>query len=243
MDISWTFSGDGLLAFAGGALALLGVWWSNHQSVKNLQKQLEAERKARTEETERQKKAVATALLFEIDGFYATYLRRPRDLLIEKEAAQDALPQFASIGPDQFPIYRGNASKVGELPTECVRALVGFFQRAESIVSSLVDYASSLDRAREVESREASQPSNIRSGSPFYKTLAGMQLATIQKVLPETIKGAHRVCSILCPLAGVPFKWPPITVAQEKLSPDEIEATALEENCETSLRPADAKKN
>jgi hypothetical protein len=150
-DISWAFSGDGILAFGGGALALLGVWWSNHQSVRNLEKQLEGERNARAEETERQKKAVATALLFEIDGFCATYLCQPREFMKGKDVAKDPLPRFASIGPDRFPVFHSNASKIGELPTNYVLALVGFFRQADSIVSNLADYVSSLDRALDFE--------------------------------------------------------------------------------------------
>jgi len=59
MQLETKLTLDGLLAFAGGALALLGVWWSNHQSVRNLQKQLDAEKQARRQEEERQKRTVA----------------------------------------------------------------------------------------------------------------------------------------------------------------------------------------
>jgi hypothetical protein len=107
--------------------------------------QLEEERNAKTEERERQNNAVARAILFEVDGFCATYLSQPRDLLMQKDINIDRLPRFASVGPNQFPVYRGNAGRIGELPTECVLATVGFFRVADSILSNLVDYTISLD--------------------------------------------------------------------------------------------------
>lgn len=185
--------------------------------------QIEEDRIKGFEGQERERKAVATALLFEIDGFCSTYLCQPRDLLTGKGVAADALPKFTSIGPNQFPIYRGNASKVGELPTDCVLAPVGFFQQADSILSNLSDYSSTLERQRRMRLGASTRTTtdNILD-LKMEESLARMQLGRIKSVLPEAIKAAYLICHTLCEFAGVPFEYPPITVARERLSIDKI---------------------
>jgi hypothetical protein len=206
--------------------------------------QIEEDRTKRFEDQESEKKAVATALLFEIDGFYATYLRQPRDLLMRKDVAKDALPRFASIGPNQFPIYCGNASKIGDLLTDCVLGAVGFVRVADSILSNLIDYASSLERAQ--------QAGRVVTGDADFATIidfrgpgvvARIQLGRIKDVLPEAIKAAYLVCHALCQFAGVPFEYPRVTVAAEGASVNEIGASLSAEHGGSSSQSTNAKKN
>ena len=63
----WMFTGDGILAFAGGAMALIGVGWSNRQSVQNLQKQFDEDKATRADMRLREAKSVAFAVTFEMD--------------------------------------------------------------------------------------------------------------------------------------------------------------------------------
>jgi len=125
-DWSRGFSPDGVLAFAGGALALLGVWWSNHQSVKNLQKQLEAERNARTEEAERQKRSIATAILYEIDNFYRMELDLVEKNLASRDAAKDNLATAVGLRTNISEIYKAVSPILGSLNAKSVSAIVRF---------------------------------------------------------------------------------------------------------------------
>jgi hypothetical protein len=233
--------GTTLFAAATGFFAIL---FQVRSASRQLREQLAEQHQASAAESERQRKAVATLLLFEIDGFYATYLRGPRDLLERKRLETDELPQIAPIGPNLFPVYRGNTSKIGELPIYCVQAVVGFFQQADSIVSNLVDYAWSLERDRQFRSTMLDERDlrTIRE----YRSLRGLawtQLDRITGALPEAIKLAYLVCHALCQFAGIPFRCPPITVAAEKLSTNEIAVSSSVKKPEGSPERGDAKKN
>lgn len=74
MQIIWKFTADGLLAFVGGTFALIGVWLSNRQSIKNLQSQRDAEKSARAEEVRRQRLAIASAPVAEIEDFRGNHV-------------------------------------------------------------------------------------------------------------------------------------------------------------------------
>jgi len=233
--------GTTLFAAATGFLAIL---FQVRSASRQLREQLAEQHQASAAESERQKKAVATLLLFEIDGFYATYLRGPRDPLERKRLETDELPQIASIGPNLFPVYRGNTSRIGEFPTYCVQAVVGFFQQADSIVSNLVDYAWSLERDRQLrptmlDERDLRTIKEYRS----QRALAWTQLDRIAAALPEAIKLAYLVCHALCQFAGIPFRCPPINVAAENLSASEIGASLSVRKPESSPKQGDAKKN
>ena len=134
MHVTWTFTGDGLLAFAGGALALFGVWWSNHQSVRNLQKQLDAEKRAREEERERQKQALAKALHVEIDAWAKYRLRRIKtalELLGRFDPSKHELPRYTWPAKDLCAVYEGSAGKLGALGARAVAAVVSFYVAAQ----------------------------------------------------------------------------------------------------------------
>jgi len=47
MHVEYCFTGDGILAFLGGAFAILAVLLSNRVSKNNLQKQIDTEKQAR----------------------------------------------------------------------------------------------------------------------------------------------------------------------------------------------------
>jgi hypothetical protein len=233
--------GTTLFAAATGFLAVL---FQIRSASRQLREQLADRHQASAAESERQKKAVATLLLFEIDGFYATYLRGPRDLLERKRLETDELPQIVSIGSNLFPVYRGNTSRIGELPLYCVQAVVGFFQQADSIVSNLVDYAWSLERDRQLRSTMLDE-TDLRTIRE-YRSLRGLawtQLDRITGALPEAIKVAFLVCHALCQFAGIPFRCPPITVAEEKLPTNEIAVSLSVKKPESSPEQGDAKEN
>jgi hypothetical protein len=233
--------GTTLFAAATGFLAIL---FQIRSASRQLREQLADQHKASAAESEKQKKAVATLLLFEIDGFYATYLRRPRDLLERKRLETDELPQIAWIGPNLFPVYRGNTSTIGELPLYCVQAVVSFFQQADSIVSNLVDYAWSLERDKQLRSATLDER-DLRTIREYrsQRGLAWTQLDRITGALPEAIKLAFLVCHALCQFTGIPFRCPPITVAAENLLTNETPLSLSVKKPESLPKQGDAKKN
>ncbi len=148
MDIKWAFTGDGILAFAGGALALLGVWWSNHQSIKNLEKQFKAESNARAEESERQKRAIATAILFEIDSFCGVDLDLAAMSLARWDADSNNLPSATHLRTNIAEIYKGISPLLGSLNAVSVGAIVRFYSMVGTYEGLWRSYQYSLDMLR-----------------------------------------------------------------------------------------------
>jgi hypothetical protein len=66
---------DGLLTFFGGVLAFFAVLFQVRHADKGLQRQLDADKKARDDQASEQARAVARALLFELDNFYRGYVQ------------------------------------------------------------------------------------------------------------------------------------------------------------------------
>lgn len=147
MRISWIVTGDGLLAFVGGALALIGVWWSNHQSVKNLRKQLDAEKESRSEEVNRQRSATATALLYEIDSFFMMELAQTEKALDGLDLNVCPLPKIFFSRPNCFDVYKANAAFLGCLDPASVSAIVKFYTMAGTFEVFKREYQHCIDGA------------------------------------------------------------------------------------------------
>ena len=203
------------MTLAAGILAFVAV-----------QLQMRNQRRAVRQEQERQKKAVATAVLFEIDGFYRSHLRDPRKLLERIDPIKDNLPGIRSVGPTPFPVYLGNASKIGELNMDNVQAIVHFYSAANSYLSILRDYKNSLDRAD-----RAKLLSMTPRGSPDLSSLADeaqarLNLKHMKEALPELIRFAWLVCYYLCRSTGNEFEFPTVGVAAEPISMKEFESSS-----------------
>lgn len=191
---------DGLVAFLGGALALIGVWWSNHQSVKNLQKQLDAERAARADEAERRKRALATALLFEVDHFYRSYL--PPALTIARGLRGKGVVPHAGLAirveAAAFDVYSGNVPSLGALGPEASRSVIRFYKVAWDLQDFMRRYCESVDQ-----------------GDPLK--LADTLLALIEKISSNLRLGALEACSWLCLAAGLPADSTDVEALEEKV--------------------------
>ena len=205
MDISWAFSGDGILAFAGGALALLGVWWSSHQSIKNLEKQLEAERKVRAEETERQKRAVAKALLFEVDDFYSNHLMGVYDRYRSFDGSIEKLPGVTGMDRRPFAVYDGNTASLGAFSDEVVRSVVVFYDTARRHLSINRDYKELL---REYQYGHHSPEAGQEARQLFFY---------VRGSIPRLTRLSYEACMKLACLSGVPFRKDVVSVAGEDL--------------------------
>ena len=140
MHVELKFTGDGILAFIGGALALIGVWLSNRQSVLNLQKQLDAERKARDTERENQRDTLAIALHFEIQSFVLSELDSVQMWLKNCDPVENIVSFSIPLRERSFPIYEGGADKLGNLSRKALLAVVGFYTAGESYRVMCGDY-------------------------------------------------------------------------------------------------------
>ncbi len=147
MHVTWTFTGDGILAFLGGASALVAVWLSNRQSVRNLQRQMDTEKHARDEELEARKRSVATAILFEIDNFYSHHLSDREDLYDRWEKAKvhpNAVERFAVLAGESFAVYTASAHMLGDLGGKTARAVVKCYAALSTHIDLLRKYEGML---------------------------------------------------------------------------------------------------
>ncbi|MGH9376281.1 MAG: hypothetical protein ACRD1J_08970 [Terriglobia bacterium] len=199
MHVDWKFTGDGLLAFAGGTLALFGVWLSNRRSVRNIQMQIDTEKQAEDDKQEAERQALATALLFEIDHFYRAYLTTTLTLVrgtagknVDSGAAL-ALSVAMRIEPAPFDIYQGNTGRLGSLGLETARSVIRFYQIASDLKDDVRRYLNCLSGGHE--------------SRPFT--------AAIEAISLNLKVGALETCSWLCQTADLPFDSTDIAVASE----------------------------
>jgi hypothetical protein len=129
---------DGLMTLVGGALALVGVWWSNHRSTANLQRELDAEKAARTKEQARHAIALATALIAEINDFYqfsigGLYDRMKRWFPQGLVSSVTTFPEFGALSSTTT-IYESVAHEVGSFSPSSVRSLISLYNYVTNFV-------------------------------------------------------------------------------------------------------------
>ncbi|MFQ5662810.1 MAG: hypothetical protein ACE5HL_03150 [Terriglobia bacterium] len=213
ITIEPTLTLDGVATLTAGVIAFVAIMLQIRSSRRAVEKQLNADRQARVEEQERQKLAVAKAVLFEIDAFYRYHLRDPRVFLANTDVLKADLPGVKSVAPHPFPVYYGNTGFVGRLDDEGVQAIVEFLAAAQSHLATARDYKSSMERF-------------LRGDNPATAEVeARTYLSQMKNALPEMIKLAYIVCFKLCKLTGVPFEHPKIAVAGEPLTMEKIAAS------------------
>src|SRR5271157_2399405 len=104
-DWSKGITPDGSMTLIAGVIAFIAVIIQIISSSKQVQDQVKAQRDAERGEQVRQRKGVAIGLLFEIDGFYRSYLRDPRKVFDRIDVSKDNLPGVRSVGENPFPVY------------------------------------------------------------------------------------------------------------------------------------------
>lgn len=187
MHIFWRLTGDGLLAFAGGTLALIGVWWSNRQSVKNLQLQLDMEKALRAEKDENYRRSLATIILYEIDHFYRY------DLAISSKFAEGvrgkelkpAVGLAIPVETGAFDVYHKSAREIGYLGHETAMSVIRCYKVAQElrdIVQRFIIYL------------EKNDPPQLSSGF----------IDAIERISSNLRIGALEACSRLCLAGNVP---------------------------------------
>ncbi len=106
-----------LLALLGGTLAFLAVMI-----------QIDAGKQARREEGERRARALASALIAEIEDF--------KQYHIEAFINQTAGDRVGFHGHEPFSVYRANAGRIGEFDESAARTVAHFYDLADELLGA-----------------------------------------------------------------------------------------------------------
>ena len=188
MHFNWTITGDGLATIAAGIIAFCAVWWQVRSSVRNLQKQLDAEKTAREQEARGQQMALAKALHVEIDAWAKYRLPRIDSALRHLEAfdpARYALPRYTWPEQNLCTIYEGSAGKLGILSVRTVADVVSFYVAAQEYESKWRETCALIERAH--------------GGDPMAEESAKSKLKVLNdpKTMPELRKCVNEALKAL----------------------------------------------
>jgi hypothetical protein len=195
---------DGLMTLLAGIIAFAAVIIQIRSSSKQLHDQMKAQRDAKEEEQGGQKKAVATAIIFEIDDFYRYHLKGVYGYL-EETARKGELIEVVRVPPSLFAVYRGNTPRLGQLPDKVVEVVIHFYSKADKFFALIEDYMA--ERERQIE--PTSHPDNRKE-----RTLFGH----LSDSLPGLTRAAYIAVEQLCGFTGVKFKSPCIGIAGEEIT-------------------------
>lgn len=189
--------------FLGGALAFLAVMI-----------QIETGEKARAEEQILRVKAVATAMLFEIDNFYMRYLK-DRSALFESwkriESDPKSVEVFRAVIGERFAVYNASAHILGRLDSTTARGVVVCY----GALISQVELARCYERASDRNRLE-----NTPDGDAEI-----LELRRQLKVnADQAVKLACAVCRRLGQLSGTDFSA--LTIATEACASDGVVSEA-----------------
>lgn len=162
-------------------------------SHKEVERQLNADRDARALEAERQKQAIATALLFEIVNFYKYYFTHLRPLLDQVDVETCQPPSFSAPSTDFFSVYQGSANSLGTFDHMLVEKVVRSYGLMAWLFSSIREYTRSLDQ-------ELNRQHSVAPGSAPRKILT-----QIKSLMYESDAAAVGCMRDLCTVAGVQF--------------------------------------
>jgi hypothetical protein len=208
---------DGLMTLIAGLIAFIAVMIQIRSSSGQLRDQLEAQRDAERQEQERQRRVVANAVLFEIDGLYRYLLRDVRNFLRDVNPETENLKGLeAKPGrTNPFVVFEGNVYRIGELEQTAAADVVRFYMGARAYFSALERYDTSRDRY-------LSNPSDHE-----VEDLTRQYLGMVKRAIPPLIVIAHRTCKELCGILDITFQGPDIAVAAEDMDALREEITKM----------------
>jgi len=192
---------DGLMTLIAGLIAFAAV-----------QLQMWHQRRASRQEQENHKRAVAKALLFEVDDFYSNHLRGVYDHFRSFDGAIEKLPGVTGMAPRPFAVYDGNTESLGTLPDEVVRSVVVFYDTARRHLSMNRDY------------RELLREYQYGTHSPEAGQEASQLFFYVRGSIPGLTRLSYEACMKLARLSYVPFRKDVVSVAGEdpqRLAKDE----------------------
>ncbi len=200
----------GILAFLAGLLAFLGIRSQICHADRGLQLQLDAEKRSREDDASSQRRAVATALLFELDNFYRGYVRGMAGEIGSLPGQVDGrhyvvtpdLPPFRKVPSAPFPVYGANAASVGSLPSDLTAHVLRAYSGAQWILDRVADY----QLAREQSFEHGNQ-------APYF-TFARKSLEELVPIYHGAEGTLSTAMKELCNFAGVTFGAPLIAIAE-----------------------------
>ena len=191
---NWAPTFQGVATLAGVFVALMTVIWQIRSSSKHVEDQIKAQRDAEQEERGRRKRAVATAVCYETDGFYLYYLRELRDYLKNfKLEEKMPLPIIKPVAANVFSIYQGNAAKLSELGPEALERVVAFYNAAGRHLSTRAAWRTHVQRIL------------AGQGNSLEQEAARRLAIEIQQALPLQIGLAWLACKRLSEEAKLKF--------------------------------------
>jgi hypothetical protein len=183
------FTPDGIMTLIAGVLAFGAVQW-----------QMWDQRRTSRREQENHKRAVATALLAEIDDFYKFILK---DLWEKRDSICGSIASLTKLPPELGPlpstasvVYRATAHQLGALSVSTVKSVVGLYNFIASFVDTYEAY------------RKAWSPS-----SPPADPELATKLRDIFDAVPTLILDSYRACERLGKEQATPFEKSGLSIA------------------------------
>jgi hypothetical protein len=141
---------DGLMTLIAGIIAFAAVIIQIRSSSKQVQDQIKAQRDSELEEQERQKRAVATAIAFEIDSIYRGFIRDAEALFKAAGAGANFEQDLMGKRIEEFPfiVYEGCAPLLGGLPPPLVQGIVHLYGGIAVYLMTINELYAALQRAQ-----------------------------------------------------------------------------------------------
>lgn len=182
--------GTTLVAAAVGFLAIV---YQVRSSSKQLRDQMWDQREAEREEAERQKRAIAAALLAEINDFYKFSLK---GLWGDRARLRGAItglmkppPELGSLPSTALVLYRSTTHQLGALNVTTVKSVVGLYNFMASFIDTYEAYRRDWSPSRPIADPEMAT-----------------KLRDIFDVVPKLILDCYRTCQQLAKEQAVPFE-------------------------------------
>jgi hypothetical protein len=181
------FTPDGIMTLVAGVLAFAAVQW-----------QMWDQRRTLLQEQERQKKAVAAALLSEIDCFYLAGLSGRSELFESWErmgSDPKSLEVFYTVVGKSFVVYESLADKLGGFDSTITRSIVLTYRSMAAFVECLKIY--------EQEASDTSSPAPV--GQEMRKTRRQQMQKEVRQSAEGAVQLAASTCRALCNLSETDF--------------------------------------
>ena len=214
---------DGLMTLIAGVIAFVAVIIQIRSSSKQVQEQIRAQRDAEREEREREKRVVASAILFEIDGLYRWFLRDVRNFLrdVDPDKEDLSLLEAKPAPANQAVVFAANAGRIGELDEPIVENVVRFYMSVQAVLYGIDRFDEARRRylaaSSEGPEHDDRQWLEKSAGYMQLEDFARQWLGNVKKGLPPLIVIAYNVCQQLCTVLSISFEAPRIAVADEDM--------------------------
>ena len=186
-DWSKGFTPDGIMTLIAGALAFAAVQW-----------QMWHQRRTSRQEQENHKRAVAAALLSEIDCFYASHLDRRNELFEfweRTDTDRQSIEVFQTLAGKPFAVYESLAGELGGLDAVVARGIVVTYGLMGAFLEMLKRYE------RESSGTSGRVPASLELRDQVLKEMR----KPIRQLAEQAVQSVVMICRLLCFLIGTDF--------------------------------------